>query len=281
MESEIKLSVCVEGGKTLLKDSYYNAPYKVVHYGSQRSNKHIELIIMSSSPGIMDEDHLNIDIDVADQAHLHLYSQSYNKLHPMKHGASQRTVVHVGHQALLQYIPHPITPFKDSIFTTVNHVHLQSGATLLWGDIICAGRIHRNEIFEFQKMHSTTKIYREGQLLYIDNQVLKPKEQPIDKLLFHEGHTHQATLIFASEYASEFKKELDEIFRSEYHDITFGFTRCAHDMILFRALGDNGDLLYNFLKTIASMCLDFVAHKRPNAVASDEEIMAPFEKELL
>ncbi|WP_316751905.1 urease accessory protein UreD [Pedobacter gandavensis] len=265
MDSAIKISVCVEEGKSVLKDSFYNMPYKIVPYGSQRENQHLELIIMSSSPGIMDEDHLKIDIEVGDEAELHLYSQSYNKLHPMKTGATQHTDVKVGKDAFFQYIPYPITPFKDSIFHTVNQVHLEKGASLLWGDIICAGRVSREEIFQFEKLHSTTKIFREGKIVYVDNQVLKPKEQPIDKMLFHEGYTHQGTLVFASDLAAEFKKELDEIFRGEYEDITFGFTMCADQMVLVRALGNNGDLLYNFLKTVASMCTDFMEHKKPVA----------------
>ncbi|WP_316820352.1 urease accessory protein UreD [Pedobacter gandavensis] len=263
MDSAIKISVCVEEGKSVMKDSFYNMPYKIVPYGSQRENQHLELIIMSSSPGIMDEDQLKIDIQVGAKANLHLYSQSYNKLHPMKTGAAQYTQVSVGEDALFQYIPYPITPFKDSIFHTVNEVRMEEGSTLLWGDIICAGRVQREEIFQFEKLHSTTKIYKEGKIVYIDNQVLKPKEQPIDKMLFHEGYTHQATLIIASDFAGAFKKELDEIFRGEYEDITFGFTMCANDMILVRALGNNGDLLYNFLKTVASMCTDFLEHQKP------------------
>lgn len=263
MDSAIKISVCVEEEKSVMKDSFYNMPYKIVPYGSQRENQHLELIIMSSSPGIMDEDHLKIDIQVGAEANLHLYSQSYNKLHPMKTGASQHTEVAVGQNALFQYIPYPITPFKDSIFHTVNEVRMEKGSTLLWGDIICAGRVHREEIFQFEKLHSTTKIYKEGKIVYIDNQVLKPKEQPIEKMLFHEGYTHQATLIIASDLAGAFKKELDEIFRGEYEDITFGFTMSANDMILVRALGNNGDLLYNFLKTVASMCTDFIEHQKP------------------
>ncbi|MCX2454243.1 urease accessory protein UreD [Pedobacter sp. PLR] len=265
MESAIKISVCVEDDNTVLKDSYYNMPYKVVPYGSQREHQHLELIIMSSSPGIMDEDHLKIDIEVGDQATLHLYSQSYNKLHPMKTGATQQTEVKVGEGAFFQYIPYPITPFKDSIFKTLNEIHLAKGASLLWGDIICAGRVSRDEIFQFEKLHSTTKIYQEGKLRYVDNQVLKPKDQPIDKMLFHEGYTHQATLIFAADCAAEFKKELDEIFNGEYEDITFGFTMAANQMILLRALGNNGDLLYNFMRTVANICMDFMEHKKPVA----------------
>lgn len=263
MDSAIKISVCVEDEKSVLKDSFYNMPYKIVPYGTQRDHQHLELIIMSSSPGIMDEDDLKIDICVGEEANLHLYSQSYNKLHPMKKGASQQMIVKVGQGAFFQYIPYPITPFKDSIFNTQNEVYLEKGTTLLWGDIICAGRVHREEVFQFEKLHSTTRIYRQGKIVYVDNQVLKPKQQPIDKLLFHEGYTHQATLIIASDVASAFKKELDEIFISEYDDITFGFTMCATDMVLVRALGNNGDLLYNFLKTIASMCTDFMEHITP------------------
>ncbi len=34
LKSRIVVSTEQEGPRTLLKESYYNAPYKVVHYGS-------------------------------------------------------------------------------------------------------------------------------------------------------------------------------------------------------------------------------------------------------
>src|SRR5690606_40963103 len=62
---------------------------------------------------------------------LKLFTQSFNKLHPMKEGASQETNVLLDKDSVFNYVPHPVTPFKDSIFKTVNTIHVNDGATLI------------------------------------------------------------------------------------------------------------------------------------------------------
>lgn len=257
MDSIIKINVEREGRRSLLKESYHNAPYKLTHYGSPRAQDHLEMIIMSASPGIMDKDSLVIDVHVKEDAHLKLFTQSFNKLHPMKEGASQETNVRLAKDSVFNYVPHPVTPFKDSIFKTVNTIHVNDGATLIWGDIISAGRVHRDEVFEFQKLHSVTRIYKDGKLLVTDNQCLLPKEQPITDLLFFEGYTHQATLFYCGPFAKLMKEEMDEILTMEYEDVSFGFTHCADDTVLLRAVGNDGELMYSFLSMLAQMCWVF------------------------
>ncbi|PRD48284.1 urease accessory protein UreD [Sphingobacterium haloxyli] len=257
MDSIIKINVEREGNRSLLKESYHNAPYKLTHYGSPRAQDHLEMIIMSASPGILDKDSLVIDVHVKESAHLKLFTQSFNKLHPMKEGASQETNVRLDRDSVFNYVPHPVTPFKDSIFKTVNTIHIDDDATLIWGDIISAGRIHRNEVFAFQKLHSITRIYKDGKLLVTDNQCLLPREQPVSDLLFFEGYTHQATLFYCGPFAKLMKDEMDEILTMEYEDVSFGFTECADNTLMLRAVGTDGELLYSFLTMLAQMCWVF------------------------
>ncbi|OOG16669.1 hypothetical protein BWD42_20260 [Sphingobacterium sp. CZ-UAM] len=216
---------------------------------------------MSASPGIMDTDHLHIDVHVKEKAQLKLFTQSFNKLHPMKTGASQHTDVQVASGAIFHYIPHPVTPFKDSIFKATNHIHLAEDAVLMWGDIISVGRIYMKEAFEFNRLHTQTKIFRSGKLAFIDNQLLQPKKQPIQKMLFFEGYTHQATFLFSANFAQELKNELDEILTVEYNDISYGFTQASSDVVILRALGSDGELLYDFLQMLGQLCWDFTMHK--------------------
>lgn len=261
MDSKIVLNVAKEEGRSRLKESYHNAPYKLTHYGAANLTDHLEMIIMSASPGIMDTDHLHIDVHVKEEAQLKLFTQSFNKLHPMKTGASQHTDVQVASGGILHYIPHPVTPFKDSIFKATNHIHLAEDAVLMWGDIISVGRIYMKEAFEFDRLHTQTKIFRSGKLAFIDNQLLQPKKQPIQKMLFFEGYTHQATFIFSALFAQELKNELDEILTVEYDDISYGFTQASSDVVILRALGSDGELLYDFLQMLGQLCWDFTMHK--------------------
>lgn len=260
MESVIQLNVAKEGTYSVLKESCHNAPYKLTHYGAPKLQEHLEMIIMSASPGIMDDDTLDIEINMKAETNLKLFTQSFNKLHPMKRGARQTTVARIAQDAVFYYIPHPVTPFRDSIFKNDSSVYLENDAVLIWADVIGAGRIHMNEAFVFNSLHTTTKIYRNNKLILMDNQFLSPAKQPITGLLFFEGYTHQATFIFSALFAKELKEELDEILTLDYSDITYGFTKAADDIVILRALGNDGELLYDFMGMLGQLCWDFTQH---------------------
>jgi urease accessory protein len=274
LKSTIKINAEREGKLTLLKESSYNAPYKVIHYGSRYLHEHLELILMSSSPGIMDGDEIDISVNVHEGAHLKLFTQSFNKLHPMENGAVQRTHVQVKKDGIFRFIPHPITPFAKSNFKAVNELHLDESATLIWGDILASGRVHSGESFEFTRLHVVTKIYSNKKLVLLDNQLLEPGRQPLKSIVFYEGYTHQATLIYVSPFAAELKAELDEILVEKYEQIDFGFTRCAPNAVMLRAMGDEGAMLHNWLSAMGQLCWEFTRYKQGLEQSESEEELA-------
>jgi len=262
LKSKISIEANYSDGRTYLGESFHNAPYKVVHYGSKNLHKHLEMIIMSASPGMMEGDALNIDIQVKERAQLRLYTQSFNKLHPMKEkGAEQHTSVQLGEESIFHYIPHPVTPFEHSIFKTINEINMPQNSTLIWGDIIASGRVARGESFLFDRLHSITKVKVDKKLLIYDNQLLEPKEQPISSLLFYEDYTHQATLLYVSPYGTLLKEELDEIFIGQYNEFTFGFSSCGKNAVMIRAMGNDGEQLYEWITGMGRLCWEFTQHK--------------------
>ncbi|MFT2008539.1 urease accessory protein UreD [Pontibacter sp. 13R65] len=262
MLSTIKINAEREGKLTLLKESRHNAPYKVIHYGSRHLHEHLEMIMMSSSPGIMDGDVIDIEVNVHEGAQMKLFTQSFNRLHPMEKGAVQRTNVQVKKNGIYKFIPHPITPFANSIFKTVNEIHLDERATLIWGDIIASGRVHSGESFKFTRLHSVTKVFCNKKLVLFDNQLIEPGHQPFNSILFYERYTHQATMIYVSPFAAELKAELDEILTTQYEEITFGFTQCAPNAVMIRAMGQEGVMLYDWLSAMGQLCWEFTIHKQ-------------------
>lgn len=262
MLSTIKVNAEREGKQTVLKGSSCNAPYKVLHYGSRHFHKHLELIMLSATPGIMDEDEIDIEINVHEGAHLKFFTQSFGKLHPMEKGAIQRTKVQVKKEGIYKFTPHPVIPFANSKFKLYNEIHLDESATLIWGDIIASGRVHSGESFKFTRLHSVTKVYCNKKLVLLDNQLLEPGRQPFDSILFYEHYTHQATLIFVSPFAAELKAELDEILAVRYDEITFGFTQCAPNAVMIRAMGHEGGLLHDWLGAMGQLCWEFTMHKQ-------------------
>ena len=286
LKTTIRINAEREGKRTLLKESSCNEPYKVIHYGSRHLHEHLELIMMCSTPGILDGDEIDIEVNVHEGAQLKFFTQSFNKLHPMEKGAAQRTHVQVKKDGIYKYIPHPVIPFAKSDFKVYNDIHLDESATLIWGDIIGSGRVHSGESFQFTRLQSVTKVYRNKKLVLLDNQLLEPGRQPLDSILFYEGsYTHQATLIYVSPFATELKAELDEVLATQYEAFTFGFTQRGPNAVMIRAMGDQGALLYDWLSAIGQLCWQFTRHKQGLDEMEQEEALVaeptPVEAELV
>lgn len=277
IKSIISISCAKEGEKTLLKDSLSDIPYKVVHYGSKLLSDHLEVMLMCSSPGVMDGDSLEVSVDCTDGSEMKLFTQAYNKLHPMKFGASQRMSIKVGNGSIFQFFPYPTIPFKDSIFDAFNEIHVAETGNLIWGDIISGGRIHSGERFEFTRLHIQTKIYHGKKLILYDNQFLDPQNQCLDDMLFFENHTHQATLIIVAPHAVALKKEMDELFSEQFSDLRYGITLCNDNAIMLRALGTSGDAMHGWIGNIADMCWSFIKYQKGNgeAIPTSNEYEGP------
>lgn len=267
LNSKINLSCKRENEKTVLGESYFDIPYKLTHYGSLQATDHLEMIMMCSSPGIMDGDILTLNIHCEANTEMKFHTQSYNKIHPMpkKKGAKQNCSFDIEKGASFMYIPHPTIPYKDSIFTATNTINITESSHLIWGDIISGGRIHSGERFEFDTYHTKTKIYLNGRLILFDNQLIDPKNQPVEDLLFFEAYTHQATLVIASPFAAEFKKELDEILLAQFIDSSYGFTMAADNVLMLRVMGSSGDALHDWLFNIGNMAWEFIKFKKKEA----------------
>jgi urease accessory protein len=125
IQTKISISCVREGEKTLLKNSAFDIPYKVVHYGAKSLTKHLEIMMMCYSPGVMDGDDLSVEVSCKAGAEMKLFTQSFNKLHPMKSGAKQTFIAHIEKGALFQFLPCPTIPFKYGVILLVVVVYIQ------------------------------------------------------------------------------------------------------------------------------------------------------------
>lgn len=257
---KINLSCKRENGRTRLENSFADIPYKLMHYGNKnlQQQDHLEMMIMCSSPGVMDNDSLAVKIHCKENTAMKLFTQSYNKLHPMIKGARQSTQVKTEPRSLLYYIPQPMVPFKNSLFHASAEIKMTETSHLIWGDIISGGRIHSGERFEFTKIHNQTKLYINNELIFYDNQLLEPLKQSVEGVLFFEGHSHQGTLLLISPAASMFKNELDAILKEQFIDMQYGFTQCHENAIVIKMLGNSGETLHSWMSNLGDMFWSFI-----------------------
>jgi urease accessory protein len=253
MIAELHIQTAIRNNITFLEKAYNTTPFKIANITEDKKHHTLRLMLMSSSPGILDGDEYKIQIDVAQDCSLHLQTQSYQRLFNMKVGAAQNMEVHLQQGASFCFIPHPSVPHESSIFTARNKIYLSNNCDLTWGEVLTCGRKLSGEIFLFSKYHNVTEIFLNNKLIIKENLLVQPSLVDVNAIGQLEGYTHQATLIYLNQKApiKTLIKEITE-FLSTQTEIAFGITAAPKNGIIIRLLGYKAEQLFDCLKTIAA-----------------------------
>ena len=252
MIASLHIQASARDGITYLKQNYFSPPLKIANITEDKKARCLHLMLMSSSPGILDGDNYQIKIEVDENCSLQLHTQSYQRLFNMKTGAVQTMQVTLCNKASFTYLPHPTVPHLQSIFTAKNKIHIGKSCRLIWGEILTCGRKLNGEVFGLSKYHNLTEIYYNTKLVIKENLLIHPTI--IDPALTGqmEGYTHQASLIILDEEINTItiKETIAELLGT-INDIDFGITTAPINGIIIRLLGNKAEQLHDCLKTIA------------------------------
>jgi urease accessory protein len=249
VKAKVHIEVGTRNDRSFLKRSLCQSPYKIADVTEDRRQKELNLMLMSSSPGILDEDEAHFEIDIAANASLKLETQSFQRIFQMKKGASQQMVVRLLNGSSFCYLPHPVVPHANSIYTSRNRIYLSAGCKLFWGEIISCGRKLNNEIFQFNSYHNITEIFLNEKLVVKENLLMKPLLCKPDGIGQLEGFTHQATFLYLDE---DVKTDLlieclTEALAVE-KAISFGISTLPVNGVVIRMLGHKAEQLFRLQK---------------------------------
>ncbi len=252
MISALTILVAQREGKSYLKDAYFTQPFRIVPVGHYRKDRAAYLMIMSSSPGLLDGDEHQIQITIADDARLQLQTQAYQRLFHMKGHSSQTTQVRLGKNAAFSFVPHPVVPQNSSRFLSHNRIDMEEGCHVLLSDIVTCGRKMSGEVFEYHHFQNRTDCYVNGKLVLKDNVLLQPDRMPIHGLGILEGYTHQGTLFYLNTAGIDVKHWIETFYEAygETEDIAFGISELQGDGFMIRILGHGAEQLFAIFQEI-------------------------------
>lgn len=260
--SKLSLRTEIRDGFHHLAEMYHTNPFGLLRFDKRSAHDPwLRYMIRSSTPGIMAGDIYEISFKVAKGTNLGLESQAYSRIHSMDEGgfARQTTTIDVEEGAMFQYIPHPTSPHKDSIFYSENKLNIAKTSRVIWGEIITCGRklYGEGEEFEFNKLSNYTRIYLDGKLIFKDRLYLDPKEMDLRTLGQFEGFTHQATIfIYDQNLEEDHLLELLETALKDEEDVEYAITTTVGGGIVIRIVGQGGEQLYNISKRSEYSILD-------------------------
>lgn len=250
--------------QTILKDVYFTPPFNLVEVRENKENPLLEIMVMSSSPGILNDDFYDINIEVVDGSSLNLQTQSYQRIYVSEKGTRQNMAISVGDSAYFSHVPHPVVPHKGAHYTARNTIHIKDGSTLLWGEILTCGRKYmaREELFLFKKHHAVTEIFQEDVLIFKDNLYIVPEEIDLGQFGQYEGYTHQGSLFFIMpkiNVAERMEKISDRL--SKEDGISFGISQLLDNAYVLRILGHGAEQLYKLFTGIR-LAEDYLINQR-------------------
>lgn len=251
MRSTVHIQTGTRNGNSFLKTSFCTPPFKIADITEDRSDPALNIMLMSSSPGILEGDEHSLQIDLAERSFLHLETQSYQRLFRMKKGASQSLEVNIAADAFFCFLPHPSVPHEASDFRTTNRFYLSERSGLLWGEVLTCGRKLNGECFQFSSYHSLTEIFKQRRLVVKENLLMTPAIINPSTIGQLEGYTHQASLIFIKD-GIDIQRVIRQVpcFFEKEEDVLCGYTQLPVNGLLVRLLGNRAEQLYNCLKRV-------------------------------
>ncbi|SMG39059.1 urease accessory protein UreD [Sphingobacterium psychroaquaticum] len=258
MVCELNIKVAHRAGNSFLKDAFLTPPFRIVPVGQYKKDKAAYLMIMSSSPGLLDGDTHNIEVDIAQGSKLQLQTQAYQRLFHMKGDSAQTMRVNLGQDATFSFVPHPVVPQNASSFRSHNIIHLQKNNHVLLSDIVTCGRKMSGESFQYHHFQSLTECFIEGKLVLKDNVLLQPDKMPIQGLGILEGYTHQGTLFYLNSAGVDVLSWIDK-FHQQYgdrEDLAFGISELQEKGFMVRVLGHGAEPMFDLFKDIQNQLWD-------------------------
>jgi urease accessory protein len=260
MKAQLHIQTALRNSKTYLKNAFHTTPFKIADVTEDKTQKPLRLMLMTSSPGILNGDDYNIEIDIAEDCTLELQTQSYQRLFSMTNGASQTMEVRMQKNASFHFLPHPTVPHKNAYFIAKNKIYLSTGCSLIWSDVFTCGRKLSGEAFAFSKYHSITKFFFNNKMVVKENLLLQPATTNASAIGQLEGYTHQSSFLYINETVSAtlLVQKLNELLTTE--NVCFGVSILPVNGVIVRMLGFKGEQLYNLHKKMAAFIIQLVTN---------------------
>lgn len=197
--------------KTIVADCYYEGALKITR-PVYLDGTVPTVYLIHVGGGFVDGDCYRMKIDLDEQSHLALTTQSSTKVYrtPMK-PVRQLTEITLKTGSVLEYFPDPLIAYKDSRFLQETTIHKEEGAILFFSDIITPGWAEDGSLFQYEWIRSRLKIYQGNKLIVHDHVFLEGDIDP-QGLLTMEGFTHVGSFFIVEE-----RVDKDFVTRLQYH----------------------------------------------------------------
>ncbi|RED65635.1 urease accessory protein UreD [Cohnella lupini] len=245
--SELRAVVGIMNGKPELISRYHTSPLKIAKTFPLIGNdgwKQLAVVQMDGSPGLLEGDRYTFDWQLQKNAKLYATNQAYTRVHPCESESGNSRLRHrfsLAAGAVLEWMPEPVTLFREARFVTETEIDLAEGSVCMVGDIFCPGRLSRGEAFAFHSYDAKVIVRYKGELVHYQRQKWEPAILPIENAGCFGGFTHVGAFsVFSDRVTAEVAVKMREALESAEgipEGVSWGVARTARHGIVVQAAG--------------------------------------------
>lgn len=217
VRAELAAEFALSRGLTRLERKYHSAPLKIAktfRYAEPERDQ-LGVYVMDCSPGLMSGDAYRFDVELGGGTSVFWTNQSFTKVHPSLGTPSvQQQHIRIDAGALLELMPEPVMLYAGASLESETDIRMESGSTLLCGEVLCPGRTHRGESFAYERFAGKLAVRYADELAYCSRLVVEPARMRLSAPAGWGGRTHMATFLAISDrvrapHAERLRAELD------------------------------------------------------------------------
>ncbi|MFB5610539.1 MAG: urease accessory protein UreD [Nitrosopumilaceae archaeon] len=168
-----------KNSKTFIKKLKTKSPILVQKalYNDFTNPDKAHIYLMSSAGGMLQGDILNIDIHAKENTNAFVTTQAATKIYKAENRDCRQYInIFVDKNSFLEFLPKQIIPHKDSKFLQEVSISFDNSSTLLYSEIISAGRIAHGEKFDFDSIRMKFDCRdKKGNILFSESSKFEPK----------------------------------------------------------------------------------------------------------
>lgn len=170
-----------------------------------------------------------------------LTTQASSKIYKSENGipSKQYTNLQLEKNSKLEFINDSVILYKDAVYEQSTDIYLEEGVTLIYSDGITAGWSPDGKLFQYTSARIKTNLYLNGELIYLDNLKITPKDYEVQSFGILEGYKNFGTMVVIDERIDkELIKRLREETKNLNLDVKFGISLLEKNGFIVRVLGN-------------------------------------------
>jgi urease accessory protein len=261
----LRLRFARRGASTILAQSRFSLPLQALTPLTLADGVSY-LMLLNPTGGVLGGDHLVTEIVQEAGTHVCLTTPSATRIYrTAAKPAVLETVIHLGEEATLEYLPDHIIPHAGSALRQSLRIEMARGSRAIFLDSMASGRVAHGERWSFTEMDSRTEVHVCGRPAYIHRARIVPAEKRPDRPGWMEEFDYMTCMaLFADGFTrwNEVSAALNEELKS-VSNVRGGASLLSRDGCVARFLARSASDMTRTNKKIWDAARDHVAGLAP------------------